>query len=176
MRVLLRIIIALVIVAVALVAAGFLMPKNVTVQRSAEIKAPADKIYPLINDPKEWKRWGAWYLRDPQMQLEYAGAPTGVGAKWSWRSQTQGNGSMEVTEATPNQNMTYTLTFPDYNMQSRGQFTFTPKGDATEVTWRMDSDLGSNPINRWFGTMLDKMVGPDFEAGLANLKKIAEGS
>lgn len=175
MRIVLRILVALVIVAIVLVAAGFLMPATVAIQRSTEIKATPDKIYALIVDPKEWKKWGAWYQRDPQMQMEYSGAPSGVGAKWSWRSHSQGNGSMEITEAQPDRGMKYLLHFPDYNMHSRGQFTFTPKSESTEVTWRMDAEMGNNPINRWFGTMLDKMVGPDFETGLANLKKLAEG-
>ena len=68
----------------------------------------------------------------------------------------------------------YTLHFPEFGMRSTGQLTLEPAGNATRVTWSNEGDVGANPVNRYFALMTDRMVGPDFEGGLANLKSLAE--
>ncbi|MFN7573181.1 MAG: SRPBCC family protein [Betaproteobacteria bacterium] len=175
MKWLIRIVVGLVFVVAAFVAIGWLLPAEFKVQRSAQIAAPADKVYVLIADPREWKRWGVWSRRDPAMKMDYSGAASGAGARWSWQSESEGNGVMEFTAAKPNERIAYTLTFPDMGMQSRGVLEITPAGPGVVVTWTNEGNMGSNPINRWFGLFMDKLVGPDFAAGLDNLKQIAEG-
>lgn len=175
MRIVWRVIAGLVGLLLLLVAVGFVLPARFKVQRSIEIAAPADKVYPLIAAPAEWKRWSIWNQRDPAMAIEYSGPPAGAGAKWAWRSASEGNGAMEFTEAVPNERIGYALSFPEMGMQSRGALTLVPAGNGVRVTWTNEGDMGGNPINRWFGLFMDKLVGPDFEAGLANLKKAAEG-
>jgi len=108
------------------------------------------------------------------MAMTYAGADSGAGAKWSWQSKTEGNGEMEFMAAVPDERIDYVLTFPEFGMSSRGQLRLEPEGAATRVTWTNEGDMGANPINRYFALMVDRMVGPDFEAGLANLKGLAE--
>ena len=175
MRIVWRVIAGLVGLVLLLVAIGFVLPARFKVQRSLEIAAPADRVYPLIAAPAEWKRWSIWNQRDPAMTIEYGGPPSGAGAKWAWRSASEGNGAMEFTDAVPNERIGYVLSFPEMGMQSRGALALTPAGTGVRVTWTNEGDMGANPINRWFGLFMDKLVGPDFDAGLANLKKLAEG-
>jgi len=161
------------IVAVLLII-GMLLPSGFKVQRSVVINAPASKIYPLIADPRQWKQWAVWNRRDPAMKMEYSGAESGTGAKWSWESKTEGNGVMEFTAAVPNKHVDYALSFPDFGMTSRGELRLTSESSGTRVTWTNEGDMGNNPVNRYFGLLMDRMVGPDFEAGLANLKTFSE--
>jgi len=169
-----RILLILVAIVTIVYAIGFLLPSGFKVQRSTEIAAPPERIYALIADPREWRNWTVWNRRDPAMAVSYSGAPSGVGAKWSWQSKTEGNGEMEFTSAMPNDRIVYALHFPDFGMRSTGQLRLEPAGKVTRVTWSNEGDVGANPINRYFALMMDRMVGPDFEAGLANLKVLAE--
>jgi uncharacterized protein YndB with AHSA1/START domain len=176
MKWLLRIVLGVVVLVVVLAAVGLLLPSQYKVQRSLDIAAPADKVYALIVDPREWKRWTVWNRRDPAMKMEYSGPPSGGGAKWSWQSASEGSGSMEFTDARPAERIAYRLSFPEFGMQSNGVLSIAPVGAGVRVTWTNEGDLGSSPVNRWFGLMMDRMVGPDFEGGLVNLKRLAEGS
>jgi uncharacterized protein YndB with AHSA1/START domain len=144
------------------------------VQRAVDVAAAPERIYPLIADPREWKRWSVWNRRDPDMQLQFSGASSGTGARWAWKSASEGNGEMEFTNAVVNERVDYALAFPDMGMRSSGQFRLERVGPATRVTWTNEGDVGANPVNRYFGLLMDRMVGPDFEGGLANLKAIAE--
>ncbi len=174
MRWLLRIVVALVLIVVILLGVGFLLPSSYRVERSVEIGAPPAKIYALLADPREWKRWTVWNQRDPAMKMEYAGPPSGTGAKWSWVSKTEGSGAMEFVDAHQDESIGYTLSFPEFDMRSSGAITLAPAAGKVRVTWTNEGKLAANPLNRWFGLMMDRLVGPDFDAGLANLKKLAE--
>jgi uncharacterized protein YndB with AHSA1/START domain len=165
---------ALVGLVVLLLVIGFFLPSEFRVERSVLINAPAERVYPLVATPREWTRWSVWNERDPNMQIEYSGPESGAGAAWSWKSETEGNGEMEFTEATPPQRVVYVLRFPDMGMQSTGLMTVTPAEGGVQVTWTNEGDMGGNPLNRWFGMFMDSLVGPDFEAGLNKLKRVAE--
>lgn len=108
------------------------------------------------------------------MAIEYSGPASGPGAVWAWKSKSQGDGRMTFTTAEPPKRLAYELYFPDFNTTSTGDFRLDANGGATQVTWSMDGNMGSNPVYRWMGLFMDKMVGPDFDAGLANLKALAE--
>jgi uncharacterized protein YndB with AHSA1/START domain len=174
MRWVLRIVVALVLVVVILAGVGFLLPSHYRIERSVEISAPPSKVYALLADPREWKRWTVWNQRDPAMKMDYSGPQSGVGAEWSWISKSEGSGSMEFTEARQDERIGYRLAFPEFGMQSSGALTLAPTGDKVRVTWTNEGDLGANPMSRWFGLMMDRAVGADFAAGLANLKRLAE--
>jgi uncharacterized protein YndB with AHSA1/START domain len=169
-----RILVTLVAVVALLLVIGFLLPSGFKVQRTAQIAAPPAKVYALIVDPRQWKNWTVWNQRDPAMKMSYSGADSGAGAKWSWQSASEGNGVMEFTAAVPNERLVYALSFPDMGMTSRGELQLVPDGAGTRVTWTNEGDMGGNPVNRYFGVMMDRLVGPDFEAGLKNLKALAE--
>jgi uncharacterized protein YndB with AHSA1/START domain len=174
MALLKKIIIGLVGLIALLVAVGFLLPSHFKVERSMEIAAPPEKIFSNIEDPHAWAKWTVWNQRDPNMQMTYSGAEKGQGAQWAWRSKTEGNGSMEFTNIDAPKLMEYRLSFPDYGMTSTGTMTLTPSGTGTKVSWTNEGDLGANPMNRYFGLIMDSMVGKDFDAGLKNLKALAE--
>jgi uncharacterized protein YndB with AHSA1/START domain len=169
-----RVLLTVAVIAVLVFAIGFLLPSGFKVQRSIEIGATPERVYALIADPREWKKWTVWNQRDPAMTVSYGGSPAGPGAKWTWQSKTEGNGEMEFTSAVPNERITYSLNFPDFGMRSTGQLRLEPAGAKTRVTWTNEGDVGASPINRYFALMMDRLVGPDFEAGLANLKVLAE--
>ena len=115
-----------------------------------------------------------WNRRDPNMKIDYAGPESGLGAKWSWESKTEGSGEMEFTQAEQNKLLGYRLTFKDFNSTSTGMLKLEPEGAATKVTWSFAGDAGNNPMMRYMGLMMDGMIGKDFDAGLANLKALAE--
>ena len=157
-----------------IVAVGFLLPSAFSVQRSVEINATPKKVYDLVVEPKRWKDWSVWTRRDPDMRIIYSGPPFGMGAKWAWVSKSEGTGSMEFTRVEPDRSVEYLLIFPDFNMKSTGALRLEPNGNATRVTWTNTGDVGGNPLKHYLAIMMDRMVGPDFEAGLANLKALAE--
>ena len=166
--------IGLVGLAVLMFAGGYALSPKFSVARTTTVAAPAGKLYALIADPREWKRWTVWNQRDPSMQISYSGPGSGAGAGWAWKSTSEGDGKMTFTTAEPNRRLAYELFFPDFGTTSTGALSLAPEGAATKVTWSMDGDMGSNPLFRWMALFGDRMVGPDFEAGLANLMALAE--
>jgi uncharacterized protein YndB with AHSA1/START domain len=164
----------------ALAIAGLLVyaatkPDHFSVQRSATIAAPPDKLFPLINDVKAFNSWNPYALKDPAIKLRYEGAASGPGAAYAWESESAGVGRMEVIEAAaPNRvAMRLDLEKP-MAATNRVEFTLVPQGSTTQVTWAMS---GAMPYSHKLMTTffdMDKMVGSDFEAGLANLKAAAE--
>ena len=162
------------LLAAVLLIGGLLLSPKFNVARSATIAAPPDKIYGLLADPRRWKEWTVWSQRDPAMQITYSGPPSGTGAAWEWKSKTEGDGKMTFTTAEPGQRLGYDLYFPDFGTTSQGDFTLSPDGAGTRVTWAMNGDMGSNPFFRWIALGADGMVGKDFEGGLAGLKALAE--
>ncbi len=161
----------------ALVVGGWMLSPKFVVTRSVEIAAPPDKLYALVADPRRWKDWSVWNRRDPAMEMSYFGAPSGSTAGWEWKSKTEGDGRMTFTTAEPGSRLGYELFFPDFGTTSTGEFRFEPATTAagtTRVSWVMNGDMGGNPLFRWFALFADGMVGKDFDAGLANLKALAE--
>jgi uncharacterized protein YndB with AHSA1/START domain len=175
MQLVLKILKYLLGIAVVLVAAGFLLPATYSSERSVTINAPVDKVFPLVANHKEWRRWSVWNQRDPNMQMSYSGTEMAAGSKWSWKSKSEGNGGMEFSAVEPNKRIGYILTMQDTS-PATGELKFTPDGAGTKVTWNIFGDAGMNPVFRWFGLFMDRLVGPDFEAGLKKLKKIAEAA
>jgi Polyketide cyclase / dehydrase and lipid transport len=115
-----------------------------------------------------------WNQRDPAMAITYSGPASGAGAAWEWKSSSQGDGKMTFTAAEPGRRVAYDLYFPDFGTTSNGDLMLTAEGSTTKVTWTMNGNMGSNPLMRWMALFGDRMVGSDFDAGLANLKALAE--
>lgn len=174
MKIVKGLLIAAVGLAALLFVGGMALSGEFRAVRSTTIDAPADKVYALIVDPREWKRWSVWNRRDPAMAIAYSGAPSGAGAVWEWKSKSEGDGRMTFTAAEPARRLAFELYFPDFGTSSTGVLELAAAGSATQVTWTMHGNMGRNPVYRWMALFMDKMVGPDFEAGLANLKALAE--
>lgn len=164
----------LAVLVLVLVAGGYALSPQFRAVRSTTINAPAQRVYALVVDPREWKRWTVWNQRDPSMAITYSGAASGAGAGWAWQSKTEGDGRMTFTAAEPGRRVAYELYFPDFGTTSTGDVALVAEGAGTRVTWSMTGNMGTNPLMRWFALFGDRMVGPDFEAGLANLKALAE--
>jgi uncharacterized protein YndB with AHSA1/START domain len=160
--------------AVLLVAGGTLLSPRLTVVRSVQIAAPPEKVFVLVVEPRRWKDWTVWNRRDPQMQIEYSGPASGPGSAWAWKSKTEGEGRMSFTAAEPPSRVAYELYFPDFGTTSTGELSLAADAGGTRVTWTMNGDMGSNPLFRWMALASDRMIGPDFEAGLAGLRQLAE--
>lgn len=161
-------------VLIALVVGGaYVTPQNVHVERSAIMAASPEEIFAIVNDLTRAKEWGPWYKRDPQMKLSVAGAPEGVGAKLSWNSAAEGEGSQEIIESEP-----FSLVKTKLDFVGQGSafatIALAAAEGGTKVTWSMDTDLGYNPVARYMGLMFDTWIGKDYEEGLANLKALVE--
>jgi uncharacterized protein YndB with AHSA1/START domain len=165
---------AIVTLVALLFVGGYALSPEFKAVRSVGINAAPDKVYRLLADPREWKRWTVWNQRDPAMAITYSGPPSGQGAGWAWKSKTEGDGQMTFTAVEPGRRVAYELFFPDFGTTSGGDLLLTPEVSGTRVTWSMNGNMGSNPLMRWMAPFGDKMVGADFEAGLANLKALAE--
>jgi uncharacterized protein YndB with AHSA1/START domain len=169
-------IIVAVLIAAVLVSAAF-QPDSFRVQRTTSINAPPEKVYPLLSDFHRWSSWSPYEKLDPQMKRTYGGAASGAGAVYEWEGNSKvGKGRMEITDAPAPSRVSIKLDFLK-PMQAHNVATFTlePRDGATTVTWSMD---GRTPylakvLHLFFN--MDRMVGRDFETGLANLKTAAEG-
>jgi carbon monoxide dehydrogenase subunit G len=176
--ILLIIVIVLVVAVVGVVALAAAKPDSFRVQRSTSIKAAPDKIFALINDFKAWPKWSPYENRDPNMQRTLSGADAGPGAVYEWKGDKNvGQGRMEILESTAPTKITIKLDFlTPFEAHNTATFTMVPQGDATEVTWAMD---GPSPfITKVMGVFMnfDKLIGTDFETGLANLKRLTEAN
>jgi uncharacterized protein YndB with AHSA1/START domain len=160
--------------AVLLFGGALLLPSGFTVVRSTEVAAPPEKVWALLQDPREWKRWAVWNRRDPGMAIRYSGPSAGAGAAWAWNSASEGEGRMSFTTAEPGRRLAYDLHFPEWDSTSTGDLSLEATAAGTRVRWTLHGNMGNSLIGRWFGLLGDHFVGPDFEAGLANLKAEAE--
>ncbi len=146
------------------------------IERSALIHAPPDRIFPFISDFHRWMAWSPWEKMDSNLVRSYRGPGAGTGAVYEWQGNNQvGAGAMEIIETAPPSKILIKLDFfKPFEAHNFAEFTLTPKGDSTEVTWAM---YGPQPytakLMNVFG-MTERMVGPQFETGLANLKSAAE--
>lgn len=151
-------------------------PDVFRVQRATSIKAPPEKIFPLINEFDRWGAWSPYEKKDPAMKRARSGPAAGKGAVYAWEGNGEvGQGRMEIADAAAPSRVTIKLDFvKPFEAHNIVDFTLEPKGDATSVTWAMHGP--ANYLSKLIGLFIDmdKMIGKDFEAGLAGLKAIAE--
>ncbi|HEV7603026.1 MAG TPA: SRPBCC family protein [Bradyrhizobium sp.] len=174
-------IIAIIAVVVAVAIAAILIlaavkPDTFRIERSAFIKAPPEKIFPLINDFRQWGSWSPYETKDPAMQRSFSGAGGGKGAVYAWNGNNNvGSGRMEILDApAPNKVVIKLDFFTPFEGHNTAEFTLLPQGDATNVSWLM---YGPSPFMAKIMHVfmnIDNMVGKDFAAGLANLKRVTE--
>lgn len=164
-----------VLVAVVL-GGGMLLPNTITITSSVSIQAPPEAVYPLVAAPRRWPSWSPWNARDPKMAITYSGPDLGAGAKWEWKSASEGDGSMIMTQAVAPSDVAFELTIVGMGPPSHGTFAIRPDGRGSRVEWRMTSEMGMGPIGGWFGLVFRPMITKDFNSGLAGLKKQAEAA
>ncbi|HEY4201508.1 MAG TPA: SRPBCC family protein [Devosiaceae bacterium] len=170
------VIVAIVILIIALLIYAATKPKTFRMERSTTIEAPPDKVFSLIDNFHNWTQWSPWENVDPNLQRSYDGPDNGKGAIYAYEGNSKvGAGRMEIVESNPSSKVLATLDFiKPMQAHNFAEFTLRPSGSGTNVTWAM---YGPMPyMHRLMTTFLsmDKMIGKDFERGLANLKAAAE--
>lgn len=153
-------------------------PSSYRVTRTATIKAPPDRIFPLVSDYHKWGDWSPWSSRDPNMKVTYDGPAGDVGTNYTWSgNDTVGAGKMITLEIRSPEYMKIKLEFiSPFESQSISEFTLKPVGAGTSVTWEMTGD--ANFFTKAFTLLssFDSMIGPDFDLGLKQLKELAESA
>jgi hypothetical protein len=147
-----------------------------TVQRSTSIDAPPSLVYAQIVDFRNWPRWSPWEDVDPQLKRTYSGAESGTGAVYNWSGNRQaGQGRMEIVDANEPSRVQIDLAFEKpWKARNDTVFTIEPDGAGSRVVWSMTGKKTlATKVMGVFKSM-DKLLGPDFEKGLARLKGAAE--
>ena len=170
------VVIVLVVLVLAVLIAAATRPDDFGVERSTTIQAPPEKVYALIEDFRQWPQWSPYEKLDPAAKKTFSGSTSGQGAVYEWEGNSQaGSGRIEITEAKSPSQLTMALhMIKPFGCHNLVVFTCDKQGDATKVTWSMQ---GPQPfMGKVMGLFMnmDKMVGGQFEEGLANLKAAAE--
>jgi len=151
-------------------------PNDFRVERRATIAAPAKTVFAHVNDYRKWQAWSPWAKLDPNAKATFEGPASGKGAKFGWKGNDKvGEGRMEITESRPTDLIRMNLEFiKPMAAKNTTEFTFKPEGNGTAVVWTMTGT--NNFAGKAFCLVMnmDKMVGGDFEKGLASMKAIAE--
>jgi len=172
----LKILIVVAILIAIVLAFAATKPKIFSVQRSINIKASPDKIFPLMNDFHNWSGWAPQDKEDRTMKRTYSGAVNGEGAVSEWVSSgSAGKGRMSIVESTPPRMISVQVDFvKPFEAHNINKFTLEPNGDVTTVTWSMHgTNLFIMKLISVFKNM-DSVAGKHFESGLGNLKAVAE--
>lgn len=175
MKTLKKIILILLLLPIVLIAVSLFLPSRYQVEREVAIKAPPEAIYPWLAQLSRWPDWTVWNTNmDPTLVYTYSGPAEGVGAMMNWTAKS-GNGSLKLTSADVKEGVKYELDFAQGKFQCHGGVRMGPLPDgSTKVTWLNEGSLGWNPVSRYFGLFMDKMMGGDFLKNLENLKQRAE--
>lgn len=170
------ILVVLTLIVIAFVAIIATRPAEFRVTRSAALSAPPAAVFAQVNDLHRWQAWSPWARLDPAARETFEGPPAGVGAAFSWAGNRNiGEGRMAITESRPNELIRFRLEFlKPFKAVNTAEFTFRPEGDHTVVTWSMSGT--NNFISKAVGLFIncEKMVGGQFERGLANMRSVVE--
>lgn len=171
----LAIVVVIVIVLVVIVA---LQPGDFRVARSTLVSAPPPAVFAQVNDFHKWNAWNPWGKIDPSMKQSYEGASAGPGAVYIWNGNKEvGEGRMTITDTRPSDLVRVRLEFfKPFAATNTAEFTFVPEGNQTRVTWSMfgEKNFMAKAVHLFMN--MDKMIGGQFEKGLADLKTAAEGA
>ena len=170
----------IVLIIIALIAILLILaatkPDHFRVERTSTINTSPEQIFPLINNFHQWTHWSPWEKKDPQMQRHYSDDPNGTGATYAWEGDNNvGHGRMEITESTPYTKVGIALHFiKPFTAHNTATFTLTPTDNGTRVEWIMEGPNSFISKLMHVFINMDKMVGKDFEAGLQQMKTVAE--
>jgi len=175
---LIKILIALTVIVVVFVVIVAMQPSEFGVVRSATISAPAPALFAQVNDFHKWEAWNPWGKLDPTMKQAYEGAPAGTGAIYTWSGNNEvGEGRMTITESRPSDLIRIKLEFfKPFAATNTAEFTFKPEGNQTAVTWSMtgNNNFMAKAVHLFMN--MDKMVGGQFEKGLAQMGSVVEAA
>ena len=169
---------AIAVILGAVLALVALQPSTYKVTRSIQVSAPPATVHALINDFHKWDGWSPWAKLDPNMKTTFSGAPAGTGAVYHWSSPMDnvGEGRMTITNSVPAARVDIKLEFiKPFSSVALTEFTIKPAASGSTVEWSMsgENDFMTKAFSLFMGGM-DKMIGPDFEKGLAQLQTLAQ--
>jgi hypothetical protein len=171
-----KILFGVVAILVALCGVIATRPDTYTVQRTATLKASPDVAFALVNDFRHWGEWSPWDKLDPNQKRTFEGAELGTGARYGWSGNDQvGEGRMTIEESKANELVRIKLEFlKPWASTNATSFLFSPAADGVSVTWKMEghNDFMGKAMSLFVD--MDTMIGKDFDAGLANMGKLAE--
>jgi uncharacterized protein YndB with AHSA1/START domain len=171
-----KILIGVAVLIVVFVVIVAMRPSHFSISRSATMAAPPEAVFAQVNDFRKWAAWSPWEKKDPAMKRTYEGPPAGIGSVYRWVGNKEvGEGGMTITESRPSELIRIKLEFlKPMRATHTAEFTFKPQGDRTNVTWTMSGE--HNFMGKAFCMFMnmDKLVGPDFEKGLAGMKAVTE--
>ena len=152
-------------------------PKTFRVERSIRVNAPADVVFPFINDFHRWSQWSPYERLDPNLQRTFSGAESGEGATYEWLGNREaGQGRMVIKESVPARRVAIDLFFlKPFKSTSLAEFTMAPADAGTTVTWAMSGDNTTAAKAISLVASMDKYLGNSFDEGLGNLKRVVEG-
>ncbi len=171
-----KLLLAVLVVVVVFVLFVATRPSAFRIERTAAVAAPPAMVYAQVADFHRWSAWSPWAHLDPQMEVQFTGAPSGVGAVYQWNGNDKvGQGRMTIETARPGEQIGIKLEFmKPWAQTNRTDFLLKPEAGGTRVAWVM---TGTNDfVGKAFGVFMnmDKMVGGDFEKGLASLRTVSE--
>ena len=174
----LPIILALAFIAILFIVVIAGQPEEFKVVRSVNISAPPEKVFPHVNDFHQWEGWSPWAKMDPACKNNYSGAAAGTGAILAWAGNRKvGEGRMTILESQPGEFIRIKLEFlKPFKATNTAEFSFQCGGGLTAVTWSMSGK--NNFMGKIFGLIVncDRMIGGDFEKGLAAMKSVVEAA
>jgi uncharacterized protein YndB with AHSA1/START domain len=170
------IIIAVAVIVVLLVVIVAMRPSDFRITRTGRISAPVEVVFGNVNDLHRWEAWSPWAKMDPNSKSTFAGPTAGLGSSMAWDGNNKvGSGRMTILESRPGEVIRFKLEFfKPFKATNLAEFTFKPEGNQTAVTWTMSGK--NNFMGKAIGLLMncDKMIGTQFEQGLANLNSVSQ--
>lgn len=164
----------LLVVVVVLLGGALFLPQQVHVSRVVVVNRPVAAVFPWLTSLHRFNEWSPWAALDPNVKLDFSGPDAGVGATMTWSGNSKvGTGRQSIKEVVADQKVVCDLQFGGSG-PAQAAWLLSPDETGTRIEWTLDMDVGNNPIGRYVGLFLDRMVGPDYERGLANLKQLVE--
>lgn len=155
---------------------ALLQPDRFRVERSVEIAVPPERVFPFVEDFTQWVKWSPWEHLDPNMKRLFGNPFRGMGATYSWSGNDEvGEGRMKITTARLPNGVFINLSFlKPWKAENQVEFKFDPTPTGSRVTWLMHGPMPFSARVMSLFKSFDAMIGPDFDKGLANLKRTAE--
>jgi uncharacterized protein YndB with AHSA1/START domain len=170
MSIILAILLGILTILVVVIVIGYNSPKTIILDISRKITKPADVVFQACGDFKEFVKWNPWSEKDPSMSQSITGEPFTVGSIYTWQgNRSVGSGRMAIDHIEANERIDFTLSFGTQN-NVKTSFIITADNDSSIITWHFESEMGSNPIYRFFGNVMKGYLTKDFSKGLDNLE------
>ena len=171
MRILRYMVLALLFLLLVVIIVGFFLPAKVHLERSTIINRDSGTVFKVINSLSNFNKWSPWYEYDTNAAYTLTGPESGVGSKLSWQGNEKiGKGSNEIIESKDDEYIKTKFYFGKSESPAFSKISLTNVDNGTKVTWALDNDFGYNVFYRYFGFVLEKMIAPEYEKGLSNLK------